>query len=1213
LFRQTIVAKFGQNAANGVGFADSGINFGAIRSGGNTLSGTITLGGNARIGSFAGAGGTIAGQITGSGGYLEFLNGNSANNNSGTFTLQNTGAANNYNGNTLISSMDYNGGNFTGCKTILKLGASEQIPNGGGNGLLFFNGPNANHLSVFELNGLNETVNGLTNVAASGAVIQNTTTGASTLTIGDANTNSSFSGVISDGGAGKTLAITKIGSGTLTLSGVNTYLGRTTISGGTLALSGSGSLASSLISVAGGATFDTSTASFTLGAGQVLSNTASATAQLAGPLSSGSGTISVSFVNGTPSFNVASGALTLSASTILAVNNTGATLIPGTYKIISKSGGGSVAGTAPTSFSVVNGPTVVTPALSIAGGELYLTVGGTSSISYTGSGPFTYDGAAHGPSASFSGSTGAQTSAFVGVSVSYGPSVNAPTNAGTYYLSNTVAADANYFGANNSQSFTINPAALAITASNASKSYGQAVTYGAGSTAFAFGGSQNGETIGSVTITASGGTAATDAPGTYSLVPSAATGGTFNPANYTITYNNGTLTVNPASLLVQANSTSRAFGATNPAFTATFTGFVNGQTPGTSDVGGTPALTTTADTNSPVGTYAITAAPGSLTSTNYSFVFTNGTLTVAPAAITVTADNQLRSYGAANPTLTANYTGFVNGDTSSVISGSPTLTTSAVTNSPVGSYVITNSPGSLSATNYSFTLVNGTLTVTPTPLGLTANNDSKTYDGTGYTGGNGVTYSGFVNGETAAVLGGTLSYGGTSQNATNAGSYSIILSGLTSSNYAITYTNGSLTINPLAIAVTADAKAKVYGAADPALTYAYSPSLISGDSFSGALSRAGGENVGSYAINQNTLALSANYTLGYTGANLSITPAALGITANSTSKSYGVTTIFAGTEFTASGLQFSDSVAGVALASAGATNTAVVGSYPIVASAAVGTGLGNYTITYNNGTLTVNPASASVTASSTANPSGYKDSVAFLAALPTDASGSVVFASAGGAISTNSISSGTATSLSVTNLPRGTNAITVAYFGDSNYTGSTNTFSQIVTNHPPVAGNAGYARNAALNTFKIAVTNLLGNATDVDGDTLALASISATTNGALAIIGGGYVLYYNTNAVADQFTYTVADGFGGTNSATVTLTIDSTPLFGQSQIASASGGTATLNFAGIPGYSYSISRSTDLLTWTTIGTTNAPAGGGFEFIDTSAPSPSAFYRLQYNP
>jgi autotransporter-associated beta strand protein len=255
-------------------------------------------------------------------------------------------------------------------------------------------------------------------------------------------------------------------AGAVSLSGANTYTGNTIISSGTLSLIGAGTVAnSSTISVGIGATLDASglPGEFALGAGQTLSNSASATGNLnagAGGINTGSGQVSVSYLSNTPPLNIVGGTLNLSAATVVAVNNTGAPLVPGTYDIISSSGSGAVGGTAPVSVSVANGPSAGTPTLSIAGGELYLTVGGTSSISYTGTGPFTYNGLAQGPAAIFTGSTGAQSTLYVGVSVSHGPSAAAPVAAGTYYETNTVAPDANYFGAANSQTFTINPAPL---------------------------------------------------------------------------------------------------------------------------------------------------------------------------------------------------------------------------------------------------------------------------------------------------------------------------------------------------------------------------------------------------------------------------------------------------------------------------------------------------------------------------------------------------------------------------------------------------------------------------------------------------------------------------------------------------------------------------------------------------------------------------------
>ena len=93
--------------------------------------------------------------------------------------------------------------------------------------------------------------------------------------------------------------------------------------------------------------------------------------------------------------------------------------------------------------------------------------------------------------------------------------------------------------------------------------------------------------------------------------------------------------------------------------------------------------------------------------------FQNGTLTVIKAPLRVVADSKWRVVNTSNPTLTVSYSGFVNGETSSVLSGAPSLSTTAVTGSPLGSYPITVSAGTLSAVNYSFTFVNGTLSVVP--------------------------------------------------------------------------------------------------------------------------------------------------------------------------------------------------------------------------------------------------------------------------------------------------------------------------------------------------------------------------------------------------------------------------------------------------------------------------------------------------------------------
>ena len=92
--------------------------------------------------------------------------------------------------------------------------------------------------------------------------------------------------------------------------------------------------------------------------------------------------------------------------------------------------------------------------------------------------------------------------------------------------------------------------------------------------------------------------------------------------------------------------------------------------------------------------------------------------------------------------------------------------------------------------------------------------------------------------------------------------------GTAAGNYDLTFTTGvEFEITKRAITVTADAKMKTYGDADPTLTYEVtSGSLFGSDSLSGALTRDPGENVGLYDITQGTLVLSANYDLTYVAA-----------------------------------------------------------------------------------------------------------------------------------------------------------------------------------------------------------------------------------------------------------------------------------------------------------------------------------------------------------
>src|SRR6185503_19494806 len=88
--------------------------------------------------------------------------------------------------------------------------------------------------------------------------------------------------------------------------------------------------------------------------------------------------------------------------------------------------------------------------------------------------------------------------------------------------------------------------------------------------------------------------------------------------------------ITKALLTVTADDKTRAAGQPNPTLTASYSGFFGGENLANSGVTGSPALSAT--TANVVGTYPITAALGTLGAANYSFTFSNGTLTVTAAA-----------------------------------------------------------------------------------------------------------------------------------------------------------------------------------------------------------------------------------------------------------------------------------------------------------------------------------------------------------------------------------------------------------------------------------------------------------------------------------------------------------------------------------------------------------------------------------------------------
>ncbi len=260
-----------------------------------------------------------------------------------------------------------------------------------------------------------------------------------------------------------------------------------------------------------------------------------------------------------------------------------------------------------------------------------------------------------------------------------------------------------------------------------------------------------------------------------------------------------TFTIQKAPLTVTANPKSRAYGADNPALDRSYGGLVNGDS--SAAITNPPSISTTATKLSPAGTYVILLSGGS--SDNYALTLVNGTLTVSKAVVTATSGARSRAYGAANPTFTINYSGFLNGETESVLDVKPSATTAATVSSAVGTYPIT--PGGGLDNNYSFKYVPGVLTVYKAALTARADAKSRVYGAANpaLT----ITYSGFLNGDTVARLSSAPTASTTATATSVPGIYPITLKGGVDANYTIALANSTLTVLPQGLPPVANSDA----------------------------------------------------------------------------------------------------------------------------------------------------------------------------------------------------------------------------------------------------------------------------------------------------------------------------------------------------------------------------------------------------------------------
>jgi hypothetical protein len=262
----------------------------------------------------------------------------------------------------------------------------------------------------------------------------------------------------------------------------------------------------------------------------------------------------------------------------------------------------------------------------------------------------------------------------------------------------------------------------------------------------------------------------------------------------------------------------------------------------------------------------------------------------------------------------------------------------------------------------------GTLDIRPAPLTVRVQSVSRTYDGQTFQGGS-VAYTGFVNGETSSVLGGSLVFGGTSQGAVNAGSYTLTASGLTSNNYVMRYEAGTLEVRPAPLTVTAKDFTRTYDATswsggngvllDGLVGTDTQASLLGALTYGG--SSQGAVNAGTYEITVGGLS-SANYDIRYVGGRLTIAKSVVTVAADPVTKSYDGTPFNGITTVTVSGLVGQESrsvLAGDLVFTGPAQGAVAVGAYEIIPS---GLTSQNYEIRYLAGILQVVPAPVTATA-----------------------------------------------------------------------------------------------------------------------------------------------------------------------------------------------------------------------------------------------------------
>jgi sugar lactone lactonase YvrE len=508
----------------------------------------------------------------------------------------------------------------------------------------------------------------------------------------------------------------------------------------------------------------------------------------------------------------------------------------------------------------------------------------------------------------------------------------------------------------------------------------------------------------------------------------------------TITSNSDTLTVSQATpTITWATPAAITYGA---ALSST-------QLDASLSVAGSCAYTPAVGAVLAAGTQTLSVTCTPTDTTDYSSSTTTVQITVTPAVLTVTAANASRAYGAANPTFTDTIIGYVNGDTSSVVTGAASLTTTATTASPAGTYPITAAAGTLAASNYTFTFVNGALTITQTGANLTWTTPAAiTY---------GAALSAAQLDATSGGVAGVFAYTPAAGTVLTAGPHtlSVTFTPTDTADYSSSTTTVQITVTPAVLTVTAANASRAYGAANPTFTDTIA-GYVNGDTSSVVTGAASltttattASAAGTYPITAaaGTLAAS-NYTFAFVNGALTIGQAAPTISWSPVSSiTYGTTlngilnatAQFGGSAVTGT-FSYTATLAGgspVAVTSATVLGT---GSYTLTATfAPTGTTAGDYQAVSSSVPLSVNLAQLTVTLTSNFNPVLVQNAITFTATVSSTAgvpTGTVTFLDGATPLGTGTVSGGLAT-FTTSALTVGLHSITASYGGDANLAGAT--------------------------------------------------------------------------------------------------------------------------------------------------------------------------------